>query len=145
MKKRSVLVTQCIELITEIVKNFWDYLPTELQDSIEDSLSLLLDIETEDFITWAEAKLSFYGKLSDISSRRYHFYCSISSLREAIQARLIIEEDQEIDLYEPKMMKCFLDFLVDDALSDRSKLVPYTKEMSARARGLIAGVYIDDD
>lgn len=41
-------------------------------------------------------------------------------------------------------MRRFLDFLVNDALGNKSKLVPYTQEMSARARKLTAGVRLEN-
>jgi hypothetical protein len=44
-----------------------------------------------------------------------------------------------------KTLEQFLDRLVADALANPSKMVPYTEEMSARARDLIEGVEIDDN
>jgi hypothetical protein len=60
------------------------------------------------------------------------------------QQRPLVDQHQGDDWYKPQIMRRFLDFLVNDALSNKSKLVPYTQEMSARARKLITGVRIDN-
>lgn len=52
------------------------------------------------------------------------------------------EDDEEIE--NSLMMRLFLDFALSEALKNKD-LVPYTVEMSERARALIEGVEIDDD
>jgi antitoxin PrlF len=52
----------------------------------------------------------------------------------------VAEEESENDL----MMRLFLDFAIEEALKNKD-LTPYTAEMSAVARDLIAGVEVDDD
>jgi antitoxin PrlF len=52
----------------------------------------------------------------------------------------VAEEESENDL----MMRLFLDFAIEEALKNKD-LTPYTSEMSAVARDLIAGVEVDDD
>jgi antitoxin PrlF len=52
------------------------------------------------------------------------------------------EDDDEIE--NSLMMRLFLDFALSEALKNKD-LVPYTVEMSERARALIEGVEIDDD
>ncbi len=48
------------------------------------------------------------------------------------------------EIQDPVMLGNFLDFLTQDVTDNPSKLVPYTKEMSARAKKLISGVTLDE-
>jgi antitoxin PrlF len=58
-----------------------------------------------------------------------------------------IESPAIADEAEPDndlMMRLFLDFAIEEALKNKD-LTPYTSEMSAVARDLIAGVEVDDE
>lgn len=52
-------------------------------------------------------------------------------------------DDDEFE--DPEMLALFLDFLVEDALKNPEKLVPYTEEMHQEAMALIEGVVLDED
>lgn len=55
-----------------------------------------------------------------------------------------ISKSSEEEIQDPVMLGNFLNFLTQDVTDNPSKLVPYTKEMSARAKKLISGVTLDE-
>lgn len=55
------------------------------------------------------------------------------------------QEEEEEEFEDPKMLRMFLDFLMEEVTKDPSKLVPYTAEMKAEEDKLLEGVTLDDD
>jgi antitoxin PrlF len=53
--------------------------------------------------------------------------------------------NQSSQISENKMMRMFLDFLVEDAFKNPSSLTPYTEEMAKEMDELLKGVEIDWD
>jgi antitoxin PrlF len=53
--------------------------------------------------------------------------------------------NQSSQISENKMMRMFLDFLVEDAFKNPSSLTPYTEEMAKDMDELLKGVEIDWD
>lgn len=145
IKRQLTLIADCNELISKIVSNYWNYLSDDIQEVFRQLGEDSLEIDAETRIHSMKAELNHYGTLSNIKKLSYRFYKSILCLRVSILSKSTEDMEDDDDYCDSSVMKQFLDFLVDDALSNPSKLVPYTEEMSARARYLIAGVHIDDD
>ncbi|MCA2686610.1 MAG: hypothetical protein IM504_12450 [Microcystis sp. M038S2] len=53
--------------------------------------------------------------------------------------------NQSSQISENKMLRMFLDFLVEDAFKNPSSLTPYTEEMAKEMDELLKGVEIDWD
>jgi len=53
--------------------------------------------------------------------------------------------NQSSQISENKMLRMFLDFLVEDAFKNPSSLSPYTEEMAKEMDELLKGVEIDWD
>ncbi|NCR67605.1 MAG: hypothetical protein GPJ34_13975 [Microcystis aeruginosa LL11-07] len=53
--------------------------------------------------------------------------------------------NQSSQISENKMMRMFLDFLVEDVFKNPSSLTPYTEEMAKEMDELLKGVEIDWD
>jgi antitoxin PrlF len=53
--------------------------------------------------------------------------------------------NQSSQISENKMLRMFLDFLVEDAFKNPSSLTPYTEEMAKDMDELLKGVEIDWD
>jgi antitoxin PrlF len=51
--------------------------------------------------------------------------------------------NQSSQISENKMLRMFLDFLVEDAFKNPSSLTPYTEEMAKEIDELLKGVEID--
>lgn len=61
-----------------------------------------------------------------------------------IESSTAADDSNDDEVEDSLMMRLFLDFALSEALKNKD-LVPYTMEMSERARALTEGVEIDDD
>jgi hypothetical protein len=147
LKEQLLVITQCNRVTEKVINDFWDYLPQAIQKKFRKLQLSLLSVEAKEPFEKLQAKLDYYGRLSGIAQVKYQFYTSVLDLQSCTREKNLDDwlcQEEENDWYEPEIMKSFLDSLVEDVLSDQSKLIPYTEEMSAKARDLIADVYIDD-
>lgn len=69
---------------------------------------------------------------------------SVRGRLQTVTGYYTISKSSEEEIQDPVTLGNFLDFLTQDVTDNPSKLVPYTKEMSARARRLISGVKLDE-
>lgn len=69
---------------------------------------------------------------------------SVRSRSQTVAVYYTIFKSSEEEIQDPVMLGNFLDFLTQDVTDNPSKLVPYTKEMSARAKKLVSGVTLDE-
>lgn len=69
---------------------------------------------------------------------------SVRRCSQTVTRYYTISKSSEEEIQDPVMLGNFLDFLTQDVTNNPSKLVPYTKEMSARAKKLISGVTLDE-
>lgn len=63
---------------------------------------------------------------------------------QAFSRASVPQEDDRSCEDDPKTLKLLLDLMMKEVEEDPSKLVPYTEEMRARSKALVAGVIIDD-
>ena len=69
---------------------------------------------------------------------------SVRRRSQTVTAYYTISKSLKEEIQDPVIVGDFLDFLTQDVTDNPSKLVPYTKEMSARAKKLISGVTLDE-
>jgi hypothetical protein len=143
--------TKFNKLVAEIVEEFWDYLLPDAKKALEEFAYSTLEDRSRVLGSW--------GKLPGVIKVHSRYSCRTpeqkivshvakcdSAILRLVNAVLgaIGQRDPDEGLYNPEIMKRFLDLLTEDALRERSKLVPYTKEMSDKARSLISGVDIEE-
>ena len=149
LKQRFLLLTRSNDVLTDIVNDFWHYLPIEVQKALKETNVSFLEIDAKTHILRAEAKLRYYGRLSDLAKKQYLFYKSLSALRISLLKATDIQEHNEIpieeDEYQSRKLSNFFDSVMDSALSDPSRyLEVYTEEMAAEDDELTKDVLIDD-
>lgn len=136
----------------DIVEDFWDYLLPDAKKALQAIAYSMLRYRSKNIQGWGVWTFNKYLRsIKPICGEPLYKVGLLAgkSNNEALRfisavLNAVGQGDPDEGLYNAEVMKQFLDLLVEDFQSNPSKLVPYTKEMSERARSLISGVEIEE-